>query len=45
VYAKTEAAKKRAAIEAASKEIVPVETPEWENDTKLKDWLKNFNRR
>ena len=45
VYAKAEAARKREAIEAASKEIVPVEAPEWENDTRLKDWLKNFNRR
>lgn len=44
VYAKADAAKKRAAIEAASKEIVPVEAPVWENDTKLKEWLKNFNR-
>jgi site-specific recombinase XerD len=45
VYAKAEAARKREAIEAASKKIVPVEAPEWENDTRLKEWLKNFNRR
>ena len=44
VYAKADAARKREAIEAASREIVPVETPEWEHDTRLKEWLKNFNR-
>ena len=43
-YARADAARKREAIEAASKEIVPAEVPEWENDTTLKEWLKNFNR-
>ena len=43
-YARADAARKREAIEAASKEIVPIEAPEWENDTRLKEWLKNFNR-
>jgi site-specific recombinase XerD len=44
VYAKADAARKREAIEAASKEIVPIETPEWEKNARLKDWLKKFNR-
>jgi len=35
---------KRQAIEAASKEIVPSEEAKWDNDSHLKDWLKNFNR-
>ncbi|MGF7184613.1 site-specific recombinase XerD, partial [Desulfitispora alkaliphila] len=45
VYARTGSAKKREAIEDASKEIVPKEDAQWENNTQLKDWLKNFNRR
>ena len=45
VYAKADAMHKRQAIEAASKEIVPPEEAEWDNDSNLKDWLKNFNRR
>jgi len=44
VYAKADVARKREAIEAASKEIVPEEVPEWESNVRLKDWLKNFNR-
>jgi len=44
-YVRADAIRKRKAIEAASKEIVPVEVPQWENDSRLKDWLKNFNRR
>ena len=43
-YVRVDAARKREVIEAASKEIVPVELPEWENDSNLKSWLKNFNR-
>ena len=43
VYIKTDAAKKREAIEAASKEFVPSETAQWEENSKLKDWLKTFN--
>lgn len=45
VYARADAMHKREAIEAASKEIVPQEEAEWDNDSNLKDWLKNFNRR
>ena len=45
VYAKANAMHQRQAIEAVSKEIVPPEEAEWENDHNLKDWLKNFNRR
>jgi site-specific recombinase XerD len=45
VYARADATKKREAIEVASKEIVPKEDAEWDNNTRLKDWLKNFNRR
>jgi len=44
VYAKADAARKREAIEAASKEIVPKECALWESDDGLKGWLKNFNR-
>ena len=44
VYARTDAQLKRKAIEAASKEIVPVEDAAWDNDTDLKDWLKSFNK-
>ena len=44
VYARADAQKKRQAIEAASKEIVPPEEAEWERDSNLKDWLRNFNR-
>jgi site-specific recombinase XerD len=45
VYAKADARKKREAIEAASKEIVPAEVAEWDNNTDLKQWLKMFNRK
>jgi site-specific recombinase XerD len=45
VYARADAQKKRQAIEAASKEIVPPESAEWESNSNLKDWLKKFNRR
>jgi len=45
VYAKADVTKKREAIEAASREIVPKEDAQWESNGKLKDWLKNFNRR
>jgi len=44
VYAKADAAKKRDAIEAASKEIVPKENALWEADNGLKGWLMNFNK-
>jgi hypothetical protein len=45
VYAKADARKKREAIEAASKEIVPAEVAKWDNNTDLKQWLKMFNRK
>lgn len=45
VYARTDAKLKRKAIEAASKEILPPEEAEWDNDTNLRNWLKNFNKR
>lgn len=45
VYARADAQKKRQAIEAASKEIVPPEEAEWERDSNLRDWLRNFNRK
>ena len=44
VYARTDAQLKRKAIEAASKEIVPKEEAIWDNNTALKNWLKNFNK-
>lgn len=44
-YAKASAVRKRQAIEAASKEIVPPEEAEWNDNQRLKDWLKGFNRR
>jgi len=44
VYAKADAARKREAIEAASKEIVPQENALWESENGLKGWLKKFNR-
>ena len=44
-YAKANATRKRKAIEAASKELVPEEAAQWDNNTNLKDWLKSFNRR
>lgn len=45
VYAKADVRRKREAIEAASKEIVPTEVAEWDNNTDLKQWLKIFNRK
>lgn len=45
IYAKTDAKLKRAAIEAASKELVPPEDAKWDYDEDLKSWLKGFNRR
>ena len=44
IYIKADAAKKREAIEAASKELVAYEKPEWEENKGLKEWLKSFNR-
>lgn len=45
VYAKADVRRKREAIEAASKEIVPAGPAEWDNNTDLKQWLKRFNRK
>lgn len=45
IYAKADATRKREAIEAASREIVPKEEAQWENNLKLKEWLRHFNRR
>jgi site-specific recombinase XerD len=45
IYGKADARRKREAIEAASKEIVPPEEAKWETNTDLKQWLKNFNRK
>ncbi len=45
VYAKADVRRKREAIEAASKEIVPIEIAEWDSNTDLKQWLKMFNRK
>lgn len=42
IYAKISAEKRRSAIEAASKEIVPVEDALWENSASLKEWLKGM---
>lgn len=44
IYAKAQSARKREAIEAASKELVGREESKWDNNTNLKDWLKTFNR-
>jgi len=44
IYGKADARRKREAIEAASKEIVPKEAAEWDSYPDLKQWLKSFNR-
>lgn len=43
IYAKISASKSRAAIEAASKEIVPKEDAIWETDFTIKEWLKDMS--
>ncbi len=43
VYARAESQRKRAAIEAASKEIVETEPAQWDNNEGLIEWLKRFN--
>lgn len=45
VYARTDAKLKRAAIEAASREIVPPEEALWDHNEDLCAWLKSFNKR
>lgn len=44
-HARTDAKLKRAAIEAASREIVPPEEALWDYDEDLKSWLKRSNKR
>ena len=44
VYARADAKLRRESIEAASKNIVPQEEAQWDNDVDLKDWLKGFSR-
>lgn len=39
IYAKADSKLKRAAIEAASKELVPAQDAKWEEDSSLKEWL------
>jgi len=45
IYAKMSAAKRRSAIEAASKEIVPKEDALWESSYSLKEWLKGMTQK
>jgi len=45
IYAKMYAAKSRAAIEAASKEIVPQEEALWETNSSIRDWLKGITNK
>lgn len=42
MYAKVSSARKRQAIEAASKEIVPQEDALWEGNNAIKEWLKRL---
>lgn len=44
IYAKTDTKLRREAIEAASRNILPNEDATWDNNTKLKKWLSNFNK-
>ncbi|CUO66190.1 Uncharacterised protein [[Eubacterium] contortum] len=44
-YARTDAKLKRKAIEAAGKEILPLEDAVWDTDANLKAWLTSFNKR
>jgi len=45
IYAKISAAKRRTAIEAASKNIVPEENALWETSSTIKGWLKGMNNK
>ena len=45
IYAKLSAAKRRAAIEAASKNIVPGENALWGTSSIIKEWLKGMNNK
>lgn len=42
IYAKVSTARRRAAIEASSKQLVDEETPMWEENIGLKEWLKSL---
>lgn len=44
IYAKTDAKRKRQAIENASRRLVEEEEASWDNDSDLRDWLKSFNK-
>lgn len=44
MYAKVSSAKRRKAIETASKELVQHEDAIWENNTNLKDWLRGLTK-
>lgn len=43
IYARVSSTRRRVAIEAASKEIVPKEEPLWETDASIKEWLRGLN--
>ena len=45
IYAKISAAKSRQAIEAASKEIVPIEEALWETNYNIKEWLRGMTKK
>ena len=44
IYAKTDAKRKREAIENASIRITESEEASWEDNADLRDWLKSFNK-
>lgn len=46
VYARANSKQKREALEAAYVNIIPAQVNEgiWEKDSKLREWLKNFNK-
>lgn len=46
VYARADSKQKREALEAAYVNIIPAQVNEaiWEKDSKLKEWLRNFNK-
>lgn len=44
VYAKTDSKLKRKAIEVASKELVPSEEAEWDDNEDLRNWLMSFGK-
>ena len=44
IYAKVDSRQKREAIEKAYTDVTPKESPAWQQNHDLLDWLKNFNR-